>query len=277
MSRIYDALKKLEAERSGERKTNGQGNGHGNGHGNGGGNGRRRLWRWLFGNGRPASGEGPTVNFQLGPDAEEAYQRLGTNLLVAPGVEPGHGLRLVGVLAARHGEGATTTASVFASIVARRRGGRVAVVEANLRSPSFDRVFGCRPGPGFADLIRGEQPVTAVVQQTPLTGLVALPCGDAPAGPSALFDSPGLSAALEQLRQAFDFVVFDLPPANVYGDAFIICPRLDATMVVIEADHTRIPEVERTRRNLERVGARLAGSVLNRRRNYIPTFLEELL
>ena len=47
--------------------------------------------------------------------------------------------------------------------------------------------------------------------------------------------------------------------------------------MVIEADRTRIPEVERTRRNLERVGVRLAGSVLNRRRNYIPGFLEELL
>ena len=46
---------------------------------------------------------------------------------------------------------------------------------------------------------------------------------------SALFDSPGLSAALEQLRQSFDFVVFDLPPANLYGDVFIISPRLDAS------------------------------------------------
>jgi hypothetical protein len=35
--------------------------------------------------------------------------------------------------------------------------------------------------------------------------------------------------------------------------------------------------VERTRRGLDRVGARLAGSVLNRRRNYIPAILEELL
>ena len=41
MSHIYDALKKLEAERSGGGKTNGHGNGHGNGNGNGNGNGRK--------------------------------------------------------------------------------------------------------------------------------------------------------------------------------------------------------------------------------------------
>jgi hypothetical protein len=56
MSHIYDALKKLEAERSGDGKTNGHGNGHGNGNGggngHGNGHGRRRVWQWLFGNGR---------------------------------------------------------------------------------------------------------------------------------------------------------------------------------------------------------------------------------
>jgi capsular exopolysaccharide synthesis family protein len=235
------------------------------------------VWQWLFGNGRTAPAGGPSVNFQLGPDVEEAYQRLGTNLLVAPGAEAGQAPRLLGVIGSRHGEGATTTASVLGSIVARRRGGRVVVVEANLRSPSFERVFTCRPGPGFAELIRGEAQLAGVTQATAVAGLSAIACGDAPSGPSALFDSPGLPAALEQLRGAFDFVVFDLPPANLYGDGFIVCPRLDASLIVIEADRTRVPEVERTRRSLDRVGARLVGSVLNRRRNYIPALLEELL
>ena len=92
-----------------------------------------------------------------------------------------------------------------------------------------------------------------------------------------LFDSPGLSAPLDQLREQFDFVIFDLPPVNVYGDALILGPRLDAALIVIEADRTRVPDVERTRRTLERAGVRFVGSVLNRRRNYIPAFLEEML
>ena len=67
MSRIHDALKRLEAERAGKNgKSNGHGNGNGagsngsngangngrNGHGNGHGNGAngkgRRGWQWLF-------------------------------------------------------------------------------------------------------------------------------------------------------------------------------------------------------------------------------------
>jgi capsular exopolysaccharide synthesis family protein len=280
MSRIYDALKKLEAERQGRKANgrnggNGSGNG-GNGHGNGHGNGKRRNWRWLFGNGKTNGHPQITLSFDLGPDVEEAYQRLGTNLLTG-GTEAAPQPRLLGVTASRHGEGTTTTAAVFASILVRRRGGRVAVVEANLRSPSFDTVFNIRRDGGFAELIQGQRPLGEIALPTEVPNLFAIGCGHTTLGPPALYDSAGMATALEQLRAHFDFVIFDLPPANVYGDTSILGPRLDAAMIVIEADRTRIPEVERTRRSLERVGVRLVGSVLNRRRSYIPAFLEEML
>jgi capsular exopolysaccharide synthesis family protein len=291
MSRIYDALKKLEAERRGAggdangtnggtngHHTNGHGNGNGNGNGNGHHkNGRRRVWEWIF-KGQQARGNGaPVVNFQLGPEVEEAYQQLGTNLLVGPTSDVGREPKLLGVVASRHGEGATTTASVFASIMVRRRGGRVVVVEANLRSPGFETVFGIQRNGGFAELVLGQQSLAQVAQPTQIPNLYAVGCGSAEIAPSTLFEAPGLSAALDQLREQFDFVIFDLPPVNVYGDTSILGPRLDAAVLVIEADRTRISDVERARRNLERVGVRFVGSVLNRRRNYIPAFLEEML
>ena len=284
MSRIYDALKKLEAERRGAKANGGgKGNGGGNGGRNGGGNGKRNgngrsRWRWPFGR-APRHEAEPRValDFRLGPEVEEAYQRLGTNLLVSPGADAAPVPRLLGVTASRHGEGTTTTVAVFASILVRRRSGRVAVVEANLRTPSCDAVFGVARNGGFAELIEGRVELPAVVQKTLIANLFVITCGQTALGPSGLFDSDGVPVALAKLREAFDFVLFDLPPANVYSDASILGPRLDAAMIVIEADRTRIPEVERTRRSLERVGVRLVGSVLNRRRDYIPAFIEELL
>src|SRR5436309_10379752 len=282
MSRIYDALKKLEAERL-RRGGNGRngggngGNGGGNG-GNGGGNGKRKGWRRFFaGNGRTNGHAQVALGVPLDPEAEEAYQRLGTNLLVPAVGDAGPVPRLLGVTASRHGEGTTTTAAVFASILVRRRGGRVAVVEANRRSPSFDAVFAIPRNGGFAELIQGKGTLAALALPTKVQNLFALGFGDSELGASALFDSPGVASALEELRKHFDFVIFDLPPANVYADTSILAPRLDASLIVIEADRARVPEVERTRRSPERVGGKLVGSVLNRRRNYIPAFLEEML
>jgi capsular exopolysaccharide synthesis family protein len=282
MSRIYDALKKLEAERLGRK--NGGGNGGGNGgngrnggNGGGNGNGKRRLWRRiLWGNGHGQHAD-VALKLELGPEAEEAYQRLGTNLLLPGAADVGPLPRLLGVTASRHGEGTTTTAALFASIMVRRRGGRVAVVEANLRSPNFDAVFGIKRDGGFAELVQGQKQLPDVAQPTEVPNLFAIGCGHSTLGAPALFDSTGMRAALDQLRTQFDFVVFDLPPANVYGDTSILGPRLDAALIVIEADRTRVPEVERTRRSLERVGVKLVGSVLNRRRDYIPAFIEEML
>ena len=288
MSRIYDALKKLEAERLGRggKSGNGGGNGHGNGGGNGGnghgnggngGNGKKRLWRrilWGNGHGRHID---VALKLDLAPEAEEAYHRLGTNLLLPGTADAGPLPRLLGVTASRHGEGTTTTAALFASIMVRRRGGRVAVVEANFRSPNFDAVFGIKRDGGFSEVILGQKQLADVAQPTEVANLFAIGCGHSTLGAPALFDSPGMRGALEQLRTQFEFVVFDLPPANVYGDTSILGPRLDAALIVIEADRTRVPEVERTRRSLERVGVKLVGSVLNRRRDYIPAFIEEML
>ena len=282
MSRIYDALKKLEAERLGRNGgKNGGKNGGGNGGGNGkrnGGNGKRNGWRRLFGGNGHSNGHAQVaLHLPLDPEAEEAYQRLGTNLLVPAVGEAGPVPRLLGVTASRHGEGTTTTAAVFASILVRRRGGRVAVVEANRRSPSFDGVFAIPRDGGFAELIEGKKTLVEVALPTEVANLFAIGCGHSELGAPALFDSPGVAAVLEALRKQFEFVIFDLPPANVYADTSILAPRLDAALIVIEADRTRVPEVERTRRSLERVGVKLVGSVLNRRRNYIPAFLEEML
>jgi capsular exopolysaccharide synthesis family protein len=287
MSRIYDALKKLEAERAGKTSGKGDGNGHGNGqggngHGNGHGNGNGHRngkggWRWLFPGSQTNGHTKVALSFDLGPEVEEAYQRLGTNLLVAPASDTGTPPRVLGVTASRHGEGTTTTAAIFASVLVRRRGGRVAVVEANYRSPGFDTVFGIPRNGGLGELIAGTKGLGEVALPTAIPNLLAVGCGHTTLGPAALFDSPGIGSTLEQLRAHFDFVIVDLPPANLYGDASVLAPRLDASLIVIEADRTRISEVERLRRTLDRVGVKVVGSILNRRRNYIPGFLEEML
>lgn len=287
MSRIHDALKRLEAERAGKAgKTNGHVGNGGSGtngangrNGSGGGGQGRRGWQWLFaGATRAKRAAGATaVNFEIAPEVEEAYQRLGTSVLAYPGQTQAEQPKLLGVVASRHGEGTTTTAAVFGSILVRRRVGRVAVVECNLRTPSFETAFGVRPAPGLTELVDGKTTLAEAAQPTSIPNLFAVSAGDVAGSPAALCDSPGLSAVLDQLRDRFDFVILDLPPVNVYGDALILGPRLDAAVLVIEADATRVSEVERARRTVERAGVRVVGSVLNRRRSYIPAFIEEML
>jgi Mrp family chromosome partitioning ATPase len=52
---------------------------------------------------------------------------------------------------------------------------------------------------------------------------------------------------------------------------------VDGVILVVEADSTPVVEAEAAKRQLDKVGARILGVVLNRRRSYIPAFLESIL
>jgi capsular exopolysaccharide synthesis family protein len=266
MSKIYEALQKAQEEREGATT------------------GpvveppRRRSW-WRVP--RQAKTNGSRVNgalhidFDLAPDIEEAYQRLGTNLLT-PTKELAL-LRDLMVVASQHGEGTTTTAALFASTLAKRKKLDVLLVEANFRTPALEQVFPIQRNGGLAELVDGRQGIDTVVQATSQPHLFVMTSGHYESSPANVLESPRLAEVIDKLHERFQFVVFDSAPVNVYTDALILAPRLDASVFVIEADRTRIDDVQRAKRQLERAGGKMLGALLNRRKSYVPSFLEGLL
>jgi capsular exopolysaccharide synthesis family protein len=215
------------------------------------------------------------IDFELAPDIEEAYQRLGTHLLT-PAKEPAV-LRDLMVVASQHSEGTTTTAALFASTLAKRKKLDVLLIEANFRTPALEQVFPIQRNGGFAELVDGRQGIDQVVQATPQPQLFVVTSGHYETSPSNVLESPRLSEVIDKLHERFQFIVFDSAPVNVYTDALILGPRVDASVFVIEADRTRIDETQRAKRQLERAGTKMLGVLLNRRKSYLPTFLEGLL
>ena len=267
MSKIYEALQRAQEEREGVPPLEAE---------------RTRRRSWLRSR-RPRSTNGhrshaPTslrIDFDLAPDVEEAYQRLGTNLLT-PAKDPVV-LRDLMVVASLHGEGTTTTAALYASTLAKRKKLDVLLIEANFRTPALEQVFPIRRNGGFAELIAGTQDVDTVMQATPQPNLFVITSGHYETSPSHILEAPRMSEVLAQLHERFQFIVFDSAPVNVYTDAQILGARVDATVFVIEADRTRNEEVQRAKRQLERGGAKMLGVLLNRRKSYLPSFLEGMI
>ena len=86
-----------------------------------------------------------------------------------------------------------------------------------------------------------------------------------------------IDALINRLRPQFDFIVVDGPPVNHYADASVLATKVDGVILVVEADSTPVVEAEAAKRQLDKVGARILGVVLNRQRSYIPAFLESIL
>jgi len=240
VSKIYEALKKAEHERERVRQETG----------------------------RPAARSVDTVPLDI---AEEEYQKLRASLT---SIAVPSGLHTILVTAPRHGEGATTVAVGLASALAKERDARVLVLEGNLRTPCLQGLLPVDTALGVAEYADGRAAVESLPVRVEALNLSVITAGTVPSRP---LDLEFLDALLTRLRAQFDFVVIDGPPVNRYADASVIATKVDGVILVVEADNTPVVEAEAAKRQLDKVGARILGVVLNRRRSYIPALLENLL
>jgi capsular exopolysaccharide synthesis family protein len=150
----------------------------------------------------------------------------------------------------------------------------VLLVEANLRTPCLSAVLPLSTTAGLSDFAAGRAAPEALVTRLEDVNLSVIAAGNAP---SPTMNLEVIDALLTRLQSQFDFVILDGPPVNSYADASVIATKVDGVILVVEADRTPVVEAEAAKRQLDKVGARILGVVLNRRRSYIPAFLESIL
>jgi len=208
---------------------------------------------------------------RYGGGAEEDYQKLRASLVSIPLPSA---LRTIVLTSPRHGEGTTTVAVGLATALAKERDARVLLVEGNFRSPSLSSVLHLPSTVGVPDFAAGRATPEALATRLEQLNLSVITAG-ASARPDTNVEI--VDVLVGRLQSQFDFIVIDGPPVNSYADASVLASKADGVILVVEADRTPVAEAETAKRQLDRVGARILGLVLNRRRSYIPAFLESIL
>jgi capsular exopolysaccharide synthesis family protein len=192
--------------------------------------------------------------------AAEAYRSLRTSLQFLALERPVRTLQVTSPAAA---EGKTTTLANLAVALARA-GQQVVVVCCDLRRPRVHEFFGLSNGMGFTNVLLGEAPLSAVLQEVPdVERLAVLASGPLPPNPSELLASRRTVEVLAALQGGADVVLVDSPPVIPVSDAAVLAGRVDATLLVATAGDTTRREVARAVELLRQVGAPLVGAVLN--------------
>lgn len=201
-----------------------------------------------------------TLKHPRSPVAEE-YRSLRTNLRYS-GIENSGAALLI--TSANPGEGKTTTAANLAIAVAQA-GKRVVLVDADLRRPGVNRIFDLENQEGLTSLFL-DQPLLLedVLQDTVLPGLKILTAGDQPPNPAEILESRRMTEILQQLRQQFEMVIVDSPPALVVADASILASRCSGAMVIVDSGRTRTEAARKVTEVLTHSQVKLLGVVLNR-------------
>ena len=142
-------------------------------------------------------------------------------------------------------------------------GRRVLLVDADLRRPTVHRKLGLAREPGLVqELFDGAafdpSSIPAVAD-----GLHVLTAGSIAPNPSELIGSRRMREVIEQMREAFDVILFDAPPVLAATDAVLLSTQCDATLLVCRAGETKDFELDAAHDALRGVGASVIGTVLN--------------
>ena len=163
---------------------------------------------------------------------------------------------------------AAVTAAV-AQALANETSGSVCLVEANLRTPSLQALFGATSDQGFSDVLLDGSDIRHGLSRIS-TNLWLLACGSR--GTDALhgLNVEQLRPRFQELLAMFDYLVVDAAPASEYRDTAVIGSLVDGVVVVVSANATRREVARRTVAHLQDSGVHVLGAVLANRTFPIP-------
>ncbi len=163
------------------------------------------------------------------------------------------------------GVGADDGASLFAAnlaVVFSQLGQQTLLVDANLRTPRQQEVFGIAPRQGLSDLLAGRAGLDVIARVPDFVDLSLLPAGTLPPNPAELLAREGFRGLNAQLESRYDVVLYDLPPFATGADALAVAGRAGAVLLVARRDHTRVASLGRMAEQLVEAGGEVLGSVL---------------
>jgi len=189
----------------------------------------------------------------------ETFRTLRTNIDFSSVDEQ---IRVIMLTSAGPGEGKSTTASNLAVAYAQSDK-KVLVIDADLRKPTMHHTFMKTNRWGLSNVVSGQSAPAEVIVETHVHNLFLMPSGPVPPNPSEMLASKRMTAMLDELKESFDVIIIDTPPALAVTDAQVVATKVDGVLLVIDYGKVKREAAMKVKANLQHVNARMLGVVIN--------------
>ncbi|MCZ6769896.1 MAG: polysaccharide biosynthesis tyrosine autokinase [Acidobacteria bacterium] len=176
-------------------------------------------------------------------------------------------------------EGKTNTACNLA-IVFAQAGHRTMLIDADVRRPRVHKLFGLSNTPGLTevllgvtdwenatrsmdDLILGKMGLNNTQITPGLEYLLLLTSGRKVDRPAELLNLERFGALLSEMRDHYDIIIVDVPPALPVAEASQLSPGIDATLLAYQIGRIGREVLNRCKSRLEAMGGNVVGLVMN--------------
>ncbi|MDH4414442.1 MAG: polysaccharide biosynthesis tyrosine autokinase [Rhizobium sp.] len=165
------------------------------------------------------------------------------------------------VTSSEPGEGKSTSviklAEDFASL-----GGRVLIIDADMRKPSIHRRFNEDNAIGLSNLLTNtlrRSDLSRLVRRGKSSNVFFISAGTVPQNPADLLSSARMGLIVSSLRKQFDMIIIDAPPVIGIADVPILSRLADATLFVVSTSKVSRKSVKMAVRRLSLAGANVVG------------------
>jgi polysaccharide biosynthesis transport protein len=165
------------------------------------------------------------------------------------------------------GEGKSFMSLSLATLMAKHHK-KVLVIDCDLRRPSIH--FALEKNQRELRLVREIHDIRQVGSEEPacieevFPGLHVMSLGENPDDPTEIFEDAGFKQMMQRLRQEYDVIVLDTPPAGVFSDAALLGSISDGYLIVVRHNTHSLRKVRNVIRDLEKNNVGVLGIVFNK-------------
>ncbi len=192
----------------------------------------------------------------------EAYQSLRTSLIFS---SVNRQRKVILITSTGPQEGKSSTVSNLARSLAAA-GDRVIIVDCDLRRPTQHIAFDLERDHGLTNYLSAPIENTdwsMYVKTAAPSNLHIMTCGPIPPSPPQLLGTDRFTDLLAALRERYDWVLLDSPPAATLADSTVLASRAQMMILIVQHNRTDRDLVARTLQRIRSINPEVAGAVLN--------------
>lgn len=192
--------------------------------------------------------------------AAEAFRGVRTGLYFSTDNESHKAIQIT---SPEPSDGKTTLVCNLAIAIAQS-GKRVLLIDADMRRPRVDKLFGVINNQGLSTVLDGKTSLDeAIAPIEDVPNLSVMTSGPTPPNPSERLTGEKFAEVLEECKTRFDIVLIDTPPLLPVTDAAVVAPRVDGVILTLKlAKNARIQAV-RAMEILSNINCKVLGVVVN--------------